>query len=304
MPPSGKLDDKLIETIAKWIDEGAAFDGGDSRMVTSLVAARSKAASQTHEELLADRGDLATRTWKLVMDSVQSKVLPSDNFLVTGSTNESRLTDISQLCEKMAPKIASALRANSKDPLVKGNASVFVFDKRYDFSEFGKMIEKRDFPKDVAGHWGYNITDAYATVLMTRNQSAEDVQVALAHQIASLHVANLALDMPRWFADGLGLWTAKKLYSKEDEMKSLDMRAEAAMAEMVKPDDFIQNRMPSDRAALVGYLFVKKLKSDSGSFARLMKAIGKSNSFDRSFKATYGKTPSEILGQKEPAKRR
>ena len=172
------------------------------------------------------------------------------------------------------------------------------------FSEFGKMIEKRDFPKDVAGHWGYNITDAYATVLMTRNQSAEDVQVALAHQIASLHVANLALDMPRWFADGLGLWTAKKIFSKEDEMKSLDTRAESAMAEMVKPDDFIQNRMPSDRAALVGYLFVKKLRSDSGSFARLMKSIDKTSSFDRSFKATYGKTPSEILGQKEPAKRR
>lgn len=304
MPPSGKLDDKLIDTIAKWIDEGAAFDGGDSRLVTSMVVARSKAASQTHEELLADRGDLATRTWKLVMDSVQSKVLPSDNFLVTGSTNESRLTDISQLCEKMAPKIASALRANSKTPLVKGNTSVFVFAKRYDFSEFGKMIEKRDFPKDVSGHWGYNITDAYATVLMTRSQSAEDVQVALAHQIASLHVANLALDMPRWFADGLGLWTAKKIFSNEDAMKSLDMRAESAMAEMVKPDDFIQNRMPSDRAALVGYLFVKKLRSDSGSFARLMKSISKSHSFESSFKATYGKTPSEILGQKEPAKRR
>ncbi|MFT5299462.1 MAG: mono/diheme cytochrome c family protein [Mariniblastus sp.] len=300
MPPTGKLDDKLIDIVIKWIEEGAAFDGGDERLGTLVVAAKVKADSQTHEELLADRNALATKTWKLVMDGVQSQAIPSKNFLVTGSTSESRLTDVSRLCEKLAPKIASALRADSKKPLVKGNLSLFVFDKRYDFSEFGKMIEGRDFPKEVSGHWGYTTIDAYATVLMTRNKTAEDIQTSLVHQIAAIHAANLAPDTPRWFADGLGLWTARKILPKEDSMKSLDSRAAAAAASMTKPDDFVQNRMPSDQAGLVGYLFVKELKSNSGSYARLMKLLAAGQTFEKSFAEVYGGSPSVMLGQKEP----
>ena len=270
---------------------------------TGQVAARSKADSQTHEELAADRISLAASTWKLVMDGVESETIPSNSFLTTGSTSESRLTDVSRLCEKLAPKIAKALRASTKGPLVKGNISVFVFDKRYDFSEFGKMIEQRDFPKSVSGHWGYTTIDAYATILMTRNQTAEDVQVPLAYQIASLYTADLAPDMPRWFCDGVGLWTAKRILAKEDSMQSLESRAKNAAASMVKPDDFVQNRMPSDQAALVSYLFIKELRSNSGAYAKLMKLLGERQSFEKSFTAVYGKTPSQLLGQQERTKR-
>ncbi len=298
MPPRGKLDDKDINVIAKWIDEGGAFDGPNSQMETQLVAATVKAGSQTHAELAADREVLANETWKLVMSDVESTALMGKNFVVTGSTTESRLTDVKRLCEKLAPKIASSLRTDTKQPLVKGNISIFVFDKRYDFSEFGKMVEKLDFPKEVSGHWGYTIIDAYSTILMTRNQKAEDVQISLAHQIASLHVASLASDMPRWFADGMGLWTARKILSREDDMKTIDSRAEAAAAKMIKPDDFVTNEMPADKAALVSYLFIKRLRSNSSAFGKLMKGIEGGAGFQTSFKAAYGGTPSELLGQK------
>ena len=89
MPPSGKLDDKDINTIVKWINEGSAFDGGDLALSTKLVAATVKAKSQTHEELAADCEMLAGKTWKLVMDGVESNTLPGKNFVVTGSTTES-----------------------------------------------------------------------------------------------------------------------------------------------------------------------------------------------------------------------
>ena len=304
MPPNGKLKDKDIETIAKWIDEGGAFDGPSARMAIQMVAATVKADSQTHDELKADRELLAAETWKLVMSDVKSETLFGKNFTVTGSTNESRLTDVSKLCEKMAPKIASSLRANTKKPLVKGNISIFVFDKRYDFSEFGKMVEKLDFPKEISGFWGYTTIDAYATVLMTRNQNAEDIQVALAHQIAAVHVSSLAPDVPRWFADGMGLWTAKKILGKEDEMKSLDARAEKAAAGMTKPDDFVANRMPADKAALVSYLFIKQLRSNSSGYNKLMKGIGSGMTFEDSFKGAFGGSPSEILSQKKSGKRK
>lgn len=304
MPPSGKLDDKDIETIVKWIDEGAAFDGSDLRLSTKLVAATVKANSQTHEELAADREVLAGQTWKLVMDGVESKAIAGNNFVVTGSTSESRLADVSILCEKLAPKIASSLRADSEKPLVKGNISVFVFDKRYDFSEFGKMVEQVDLPKGVSGYWGYTTFDAYATVLMTRNQSAEDVQVSLAHQISAIHVANLAPDVPRWFSDGMGLWTAKKLFGRQDAMKALDGDAQTAASGMAKPDDFVTNKMPADKAALVSYLFIKQLRSNSGAYSKLMKSMGQGNTFAKSFESAYGGSPSQLLGRKSGGKKR
>ena len=302
MPPTGKLDDKDINTIVKWIQEGSAFDGGDLMLSTKLVAAMTKANSQTHEELAADREALAGRTWKLVMDGVESSAVPGKNFVVTGSTSESRLADVSLLCEKLAPKIASSLRADSKKPLVKGNISVFVFDKRYDFSEFGKMVEQLEFPKEVSGYWGYTTIDAYTTVLMTRNQTADDVEASLAHQIAAVHVASLAPDVPRWFADGMGLWTAKKLLGRDEAMKSLDSDAEVAMANMVNPDDFVTNKMPADKAALVSYLFIKQLRSNSGSYSKLIKSMGKGKTFAKSFASAYGGTPSQMLGQGKKAK--
>ena len=304
MPPTGKLDDKEINTIVKWINEGSAFDGGDLALSTKLVAATVKAKSQTHEELAADREMLASKTWKLVMDGVESNALPGKNFVVTGSTTESRLTDVSRLCEKLAPKIASSLKADSSKPLVKGNISVFVFDKRYDFSEFGKMVEQLDLPKEITGYWGYTTIDAYAAVVMTRNKAAEDIEVSLAHQIAAIHVASLAPDVPRWFADGMGLWTAKKLYGKEDAMKSLEGRAEQAMASMVNPDDFVTNKMPADKAALVSYLFIKQLRSNSGSYSKLIKAMGQGKTFAKSFQSAYGKSPSQMLGRKSTGKKK
>ncbi len=300
MPPTGKLDDKIIDQIAKWIDEGAKFDGGDARLSLNVVAAKVKADSQSHDELKADRMELAKRTWALVMDKVESNEIASSNFMVTGSTNESRLTDVSRMCEDMVPAIAKAFRADKKKPLVKGNVSVFVFDKRYDFSEFGKMVEERGFPKEISAHWGFTTVDAYATVLMTRNKSAEDVKGSLAHQIAAIHCANLAPDVPRWFADGVGLLTAKQVFPKDDGFKTLDSKAESAAADMTKIDDFVQNRMPADKAALVSYLFIKQLRGKSSKYRKLMSQLRSGQSFVDSFAAAYGGTPSELLGQNDP----
>lgn len=298
MPPSGKLDDKIIEQFAKWIDEGAAFDGGNARLELGQVAAKVKANAQTHEQLVNDRAALAEQTWKLAMDGVEKTSVPSENFLVTGSTNESRLADVSLLSEKLLPKVVKAMRADSTQPFVKGNISIFVFDKRYDFNEFGKMVEGRDFAKEVSSHWGYTIVDAYATVLMTRNQSAEDLQVDLVRQFAALHVASQAPDIPRWYADGNGYWVARKVLAKDDAMKSLDSDATAAAATMTKPDDFVTQRMVPEQAALVSYLFVNKLRSDRKNFAKFSKLLAAGNTFAESFEQIYGGTPAALLSKK------
>ena len=140
---------------------------------------------------------------------------------------------------------------------------------------------------------------------MTRNQAAADVEASLAQQLAALYIVSLSDDVPRWFADGVGFYTAKKLYKKNEEMKSLDDRAEEALAAMVNLDDFVNNRMPAHQAALVSYLFVKQMKSKSGSFNKLVSEVKAGKPFESSFKKAFGKTPSALLGGvQEKSKRR
>jgi len=301
MPPDKKLNSDLIAKIKTWIDEGAKFDGGDPALRTYAVAAVAKAGSQTHEELSADRQATATKNWKLVMGSVEGTTVPSQDFLIAGSTEEHRLAEISKLLETLPSQITSAFKTNENGPFVKGRASVFVFDKRYDFSEFGKMIEQRELPKETNGHWNYTITDAYAAVLLTRNQSASDAAVTLAQQLAALHIASLGPDVPRWFAEGMGYWAAKKIHSRDESMKKLDATAEAAASSMQQPDDFIQEKLSSDQAGLVSYLFIKSLKSKSANFNRLMADLQAGKSFESSFEKAYGSSPQQLLA---PAKKK
>lgn len=295
MPPTGKLDDKLIALIGKWIDEGAKFDGGSPRLSMVSVAAVAQAKSQTHQQLIDARRTAAAKTWSLAMGRVEGRSHASNNFFVTGADDDDRLADVADLLERLTPKIAKTLDADSSQPFVKGNVSVFVFDKRYDFSEFGKMVEQREFPKQISGHWNYNITNAYATILLTRNEVAADAEVMLAQQLAAIHAASLAPDVPRWFADGLGYWATKKILAKNESVKSWDAAATSAAATMKAPDDFVSNRMPSDQAGLVSYLFVKSLKSNNGAFKKLISAMHDGESFDASFTGAYGMSAAEML---------
>ena len=298
MPPFGKLDDEVIQKIATWIDEGATFDGPGDQIDLETVAATVRASSLSHDVLVSERADQADKTWKLVMGDLEKTAIPSENVLVMGLQRDQRLEEISKLTEELAGEVADALRAGDGEPLVKGNISVFVFDKRYDFSEFGRMVEQFSFPSEITSRWGYTTVDAYATVLLTRNQEADDAAVDLVQQLAALHVASQGPDIPRWFADGVGLVTAQKVLRREERLADLEDRAVEAAAKMQRIDDFVANRMPADQAGLVAYLFVKQLQAQSsGMYGKLMKALGAGESFEGSFKEIYGQTPAEMLNQ-------
>lgn len=296
MPPDRRLDDEVVKKFETWIREGAKFDGGDPQLDFMTVAATVKASVMSHEDLIADRKRSTESTWKLAMGDIESKMVPTENFLVAASAKEDRLEDVSAVCEEVVANVAKTLKLEKGDPFVKGNISVFIFSKRYDFSEFGRMVEKREFAKELDSHWNYDVINAYAALIVTRNQSAKDVSVDLTRQITALHFASQAPDVPRWFADGMGYWAAKRIYPRDESLVELDQEAAAAVAAMTRLDDFVQNRLPGDQTALASYLFVKQLKAGSASaFDRLLKGIKSGQSFEQSFGEAYGMTPAAML---------
>lgn len=296
MPPDRNLSAEVIGKFETWIKEGAAFDGDDPTLDFVSVIAAAKARAMTHTELVASRKKQTLATWKLAMGDVENESLSSEHFIVAAPKSESRIGEVSQLCEKLSKEVISTLKLQPSEPLVKGNVSVFVLSRRYDFGEFGRMVERREISRDINSYWNFDTVNAYTVVLMTRNQSAEDIQVPLTQQMAALHVASLSSDVPQWFADGMGWWVAKRIHSNDEAMRGLDTEAAQAARDMKRLDDFVQNRLPAKQAAKVAYLFVSQLRSSSApSFGKLMRSLEAGKSFETSFTETYRQTPAEML---------
>lgn len=295
MPPTGKLDDQLIDVIRKWIDEGAAFDGGETSFATQTVAARTKANSQSHEQLKADRLILAQDNWKLAMPDIPPDQSTTENFNLFGTIGEDELKKLGKLAENMAPKIQSSLKAEADEIFVKGNAAIFVFERQYDFSEFGTMILDHPLPKEVKGTWGFSTIDAYVALRLESGQDAEDIQVEMATQLAALKIAAMSADVPRWFADGAGHWVAARVFPRNEAVKNWEDEAMQIVANMQQPDDFLNGKLPEHQSALVSYLFAKRLRSNSARFNKLLKSLREQKTFDESFSEAYGATPQAMF---------
>lgn len=302
MPPNKKLSDELIAKVVTWINEGASFDGMSAKDSTIQVASIARVNAMTHEELIEDRKQTSAKIWKLAMTDVTAEVVASDSFLVQGNLSKENLQGISALAEEIAA--GSKLTSKGSDqPFVRGNAIIFAFSKRYDFGEFGRMVEERNFPRKISSAWIKTPERAYVALLVTRNQTAADVEVELHRQLSALFVAGRANDVPRWFADGYGWTQTKKAFPRDETVQALEGRAEAAASKMNKLDDFVNNRIDADQAALVGYLFVKELKKKSGSYSKLMADLDKGESFEKSFAKHFNLPVNMMLKRMSAATR-
>jgi mono/diheme cytochrome c family protein len=299
MPPVGDaLDKDTIQKFVTWINEGAAFDGDAPTTPLAAVAGIAKAQSMSHKELATYRQTRSLATWKLAMTDVQAESLTSDNFYVLGNVDQAKVKAVSDAAEALAKQIPLELGFGHDKPFVRGNVSIFVFSKRYDFGEYGRMVEKRDFPRSSKAQWRLTPEDATSAILLTRNQSPADIQVTLAQQLAALHVAGMARDVPRWFADGVSWSVTEQLLPKAAQIESLAGEAQAAMSEMTRLDDFVNNRIDADQAALVGYLFVKSMKKQSArAYKKLMHDLAQGESFNASFTKNFGMPADAMLKQ-------
>ena len=295
MPPTGKLDDKLIALVAKWIDEGAKFDPADVRLTLRRVAAKGLANSLDHPQLTQLRKETSGDTWKLALSDVDPSSVSTENFLVVGTGSTDRLQQIADAAEGIAVRVEKILKTPPGEPFVKGDTTLFVVDKRYDFAEFGRMVEKRTFAKNLVSSWQSDTAIAHVALLCGVKDGVSDYEVSLARDIASVHVANWDASVPRWFADGMGHWVAAKMFRRDPVLQQWESDSYSAMASMKKPDDFLGNNMAADQAALVGFRFVELLEGKSRQFKLLVKKLREDGNFETAFYDSYGITPEEFF---------
>jgi mono/diheme cytochrome c family protein len=299
------LKDDVIAKIEKWIDEGATFDGGDPKQPVMEVAALAKARASTHEQLSVDRATLAGENWRLGMPDIGADKVETENFLVLGNVGPNTLKQIGDSAEALAPKVGEMLKATSGQPLIKGRMTLFVFRERYDYSEFGKMVERRDIPSMWRGHFKFSIVDAYAAVIPPK---ADDysLQTLIAQQLGGCYVASLGKGgTPIWFSQGVGRVVASRLDGGDHRVVAWDNAVPEIVASLPSADAFLTGKLDPESSDIAAYSFVKFLMTDGKRFQVLLDKLRVGGDFAKAFPEVYGKTPNalcDIWVQKPPSR--
>jgi hypothetical protein len=220
--------------------------------------------------------------------------LETDDLLLYGRVGEKTLEDVSQRAAKQAAKVATIVKAPAGKPLVKGRLTLFVFQQRYDYSEFGQMVEKRPVPPGWQGHWAYNVVDAYACVQLPKADEYS-LDVLLAQQLAGAYVASQGAGVPRWFAEGAARAVAASVDSRDPRVKHWESLVASTAAASPKPDAFITGGLSPEEADILSYGFARQqLKPGSRSFQKVLEGLRAGQPFDRAFAAAYRAAPNQL----------
>jgi mono/diheme cytochrome c family protein len=254
MPAGGRpaLSAEKIELISTWIREGAAFDGGSPDANIETVVNQDWAARASHDELFARRQERALARWTRVLPNDEPATAKSDQIIVLGNVSQGRIEELLKQMDKAVTAAAKTLDAPANAPLVKGGIALFVLKSRYDYSEFGRMTENRELPKEWQGHWQADPLDVYA--VMADDSSADDKhQAALALQMVSGAYLGSFNDVPTWFAEGVARNLVVTANRRSDaRVKAWQLALPSAVQKIDKPETLLEERLDEESAGLVG----------------------------------------------------
>lgn len=283
------LSSEVIEKFRVWLSEAATFDGRNMGIPLATVAGIYKSQNSTHEKLSAERVRLAQENWKLALPDSRPNQIETKHFLVVGSRGTKQLKQIGSWADEQAAIVRKFLKGPS-GPFIKGRATLFVFDRRYDYAEFGKMVELRQVPKTARAHWRYSLIDAYGALLVDRNASEPTAEMA--EQIASIFAANMGTDIPEWFATGVGRVVAAKMAPNDPVVAAWQAPVDVRK---YKPVDILNRRVPNSVSGPVFFALGKQLLQNRRTFGRFTGQLRAGSSFAAAWQNVYGSTPVDSV---------
>jgi hypothetical protein len=199
------------------------------------------------------------------------------------------MAELMELAKAQQSKVASILKVPASKPFMKGKVTLFAFNRRFDYSEFGTMVEKRELPPDSQSHWRYNIVDAYAALAIPKDE--ETLPLMLAEKFAGAYVESRGV-MPHWFAAGSAKVVASRAEPKDPTIKQWDEAIKPALSSLRDADQFLKSGdvLDADTAAL-SYGFLKVLMSKMGVYQALLNDLEKEVEFEPAFIKHYGADP-------------
>jgi mono/diheme cytochrome c family protein len=297
-PPLSESDIQLIET---WINEGATLDGANDRQSLPVMNQLAWAASASAKELSEKRSKEAKVKWKLLTArSSTAQFVETDHFLVTGTASKKTLVLVGSLAEKQIKMIEGVVPESdiSAEAFYRGKATIYVLPKRYDYSEFSKMVERRGLPIEWKSHWMFDGIDAYVAMVATERDTEKEIESRLASPLTALAVATRGNDVPRWFAEGIGVVTAmrKSKLDREDRIR-VESETTAAISAMKDGKSFLGGKMSPKQADRIGAAIATTLlsRNQRRNYEQLLRELEKGSSFEKVFTKVFRATPQAFI---------
>ena len=303
MPAGGRpaLSNNEIQLIATWIKEGATLDGASDRQPLPVMNQLAWAASASASELSERRAETAATKLNLVIPAgTATQPVVTDHFFVTGTASKKTLELVGKLAEKQIKTVQSVVPDSdaSAEAFYRGKATIYVLPKRYDYSEFSKMVERRSVPSEWQSHWKYNGVDAYVAMVATERDSEKQIESRLVTPLTALAVATRGYDVPRWLAEGVGVVTSMR-NTKSDREESMRRGSETAVAISVMKDanSFLGGKMSPEQADRIGAAIANTMlsRNQRRNYDQLLRELKKGTAFDAAFTTVFRMNPKAYI---------
>ncbi len=302
MPAGGRpaLSDDAIQLISKWIDEGATLDGQSESQPIRRMSQLAWAATATPEEMSGRRQELADGNLKLVATSGRAtSSAETEHFLVTGTASQGTIDMVAELAEKEMRTVKSVVRADSGEAFFHGRVTIFVFPKRYDYSEFAKMVESRGIPTAWESHWAYDGIDGYVSMVASDQEEEEIVGARLTAPLVSLAVATRGGDVPRWLAEGVGSATAAQLGGSRDrdERRKSEQEMFQALSVAANAKEFLDGKLTPEQTDRIGAAIASSMldRTQRRNFDLLLRNLSGGKPFEQAFMEAFRATPEAFV---------
>ncbi len=299
MPPNGNpLSPSVIRQFEEWIQAGAKFDAKDPTFALNRLASASRLDKMTATQLAEEAETQAKKKWALVFPNSSPQFERSEQFLLVAAKVTPAHIELLEQAE--AAFSDSMQRLGVESEKVRSPFTIFHIPKRYDFSEFSQMVEKRDSSGTQPtlywrsdGGMGYVIVGPSSARAESRSKKQSLMSKSELNQFATSLILS-RWGAPRWYADGLGFLSLEKTNRRAPVVRSWKQAAPRAMKTAKKATDIFEGRLPTAEADAAAWAWTKYLAKDKKRMTALHKAIADGNAFDRSFQGIYGKSPKAM----------
>ncbi len=214
----------LIEKIEQWVKEGAKFDGGPKFNQDSTLAdmvpspeeeLKTKVAAMTATELLDLHKAKAKEHWQVSNPTRTPEFIETDNFIVAGTVEKGDLEGAGDWAEAAVRDLARMFGRSPKDAVWKGKLTIHLFAERYQYTEMAMVVENRELPRELNGHYFGMIETSYVAIPRPAEDSPATLKGQVVEQVATAYLAALG-ETPRWFDQGVARYVAAKTDGKAE----------------------------------------------------------------------------------------
>jgi hypothetical protein len=297
MPPGRGLRRDLIGTIETWVKQGAKFDGAPKFTTTSTLAdmvpteeeeLKARVAAMSESELLDLHKAKAKEHWAAANPAKAPATTETEHFIVVGTLPAAELEQVGEWAEGAARDLGRIFGRSAKESVWRGKLTVHVFSDRHEYTEHAMVVETRDVPREVMGHYYNLIETSYAALAKPGEDSGASLKGLVVEQVTGAYLAAQG-ETPAWFNAGVGRLFASRSDPKAEIYREYRQRVRDAANDVDLAAAVFDEKGGPDPAVL-GFGLVDFLVTRNGDkgLATLATEMRKKVAADKAIQGIYG----------------